>query len=337
MKNIRVWFNHWFSTAYHIIHLLKDDEYFNFVVVGSNTDSNCVYRAVCDEWVVEPKFDNSDKYVDYCLDFCKQHKIDVFAPRRNMLAISRRIAEFDAMNVLVLVERDYSLMSALFDKAKTYEMFTEAGIGYIPPHYVVKSVESYQEAYKRLKTEENRVCIKFTVDEGAVSFRVIDDRIRYSLTSNNGAKISYENSIKLLSEMEKFPSLIVMPYLSGPEVSVDCFAMPDGKHIAIPRYKSSTRSETIQFEEEILQTCQLFLDKFKLKCPCNLQFRYDHNTPYLLEVNTRMSGGTQLSCKATGVNIPNMAVNRLLGIEKQVSYNQKKRVVSFIETPVILE
>jgi hypothetical protein len=50
-----------------------------------------------------------------------------------------------------------------------------------------------------------------------------------------------------------------------------------------------------------------------------------------------MSGGTQLSCKAIGVNIPNMAVNRLLGIEKQVSYNQKKQVVSFIETPVILE
>ena len=34
---------------------------------------------------------------------------------------------------------------------------------------------------------------------------------------------------------------------------------------------------------------------------------------YLLEINSRMSGGLQLSCKATGINIPSIAINQLLG------------------------
>ena len=215
-------------------------------------------------------------------------------------------------------------------------MFARHGIGYVPPYCAVTSAADYEAAYRQLKTDDNRVCFKLAADEGAVSFRVVDDRIGYDLTENVGAKITYENSIKALSGLGNFPALLVMPYLPGTEVSVDCLYMPAGRHIIIPRYKSWRRSEEIRFEKDIVDTCNLFLDKFKLKCPCNLQFKYDKNVPYLLEVNTRMSGGIQLSCAATGVNIPNIAVNRLLGIEKQACYDLDARVMSFIETPIIL-
>ena len=336
MRAVRVWFNHWFSTAYHIIRLLKADEQIHFVVVGSNTNSNCVYRVVCDEWAAEPRFDRGDEYVDYCLEFCREHEIEVFVPRRNMLAVCRRLAEFDALGVNVLVERDYPTMSALCDKVKTYRMFRESGLEYVPPHCAASSVEEYEAAYRLLKTDGNRVCLKFTAGEGAVSFRVVDDQAGCNLEEEVGAKISYENSVKALSKLRKFPTLLVMPYIPGAEVSVDCLYMPDGEHIAVPRYKSWGRSETVRFEKEITEACSLFLDRFKLRCPCNIQFKYDNHVPYLLEVNTRMSGGIQLSCAAAGVNIPNIAVNRLLGVEKQARCDRKTRVVSFIETPVVL-
>ena len=336
MRAVRVWLNHWFSTAYHIIRLLKADELINFIVIGSNTNTNCVYRAVCSEWVTEPEFDSIDAYVDYCLEFCRKHNIDVFLPRRNMLAVSRRLAEFDAMGIKVLVERDYLTMSALCDKAKTYQMFKESGIGYVPPYCVVTSAEEYKAAYRFIKLDDNRVCLKLAIDEGAASFRVVDNRIEGSLKKRSGSKITYEDSVKALSKLGEFPDLLVMPYLSGEEVSVDCLYMPDGGHIAIPRYKSQGRSETIRFEKEIVDVCHMFLDRFKLNYPCNLQFKYDKDVPYLLEVNTRMSGGIQFSCVAAGINIPNIAVNRLLGIEKQADYDRETWVVSYVETPVIL-
>jgi carbamoylphosphate synthase large subunit len=336
MRTVRVWLNHWFSTAYHIINLLKTDDEINFVVIGSNTDNNCVYRTVCDEWAVEPQFNNSDLYIDFCIDFCRRRNIDVFLPRRNMQAVSRRLSDFNMIGVKALVESDYSLMDILRDKIKTYQLFAQHNIGNIPPYRSVSSVEDFEIAYQQLKTEDNRVCFKFAIDEGAVSFRVIDNQIEHSLTENIGAKITYKDAIKTLSKQKIFHTLLVMPYLSGFEVSVDCLYMPDGDHIIIPRYKSWHRSEEIKFEKDIVDVCILFLDSFKLKYPCNLQFKYDNGRSYLLEVNTRMSGGIQMSCMATGVNIPNIAVNRLLGIEKQAQYDKNPQIVSFIETPVVL-
>ncbi|MDR1579787.1 MAG: ATP-grasp domain-containing protein [Synergistaceae bacterium] len=336
MKTVRVWFNHWFSTAYHIICMIREDEDTDFVTVGSNTDENCVYRAVCDEWFTEAKFGDSDEYVDFCVAFCLEHKIDVFLPRRDMMTVCRRLGEFDAIGVKVLAERDYRIISALSDKAETYRLFGDAGMGHIPPHRVVTSAAEYEEAYHRLKTDNNRVCLKFASDEGAVSFRVVDDKVEHNLTEYAGAKIAHANVIGALLRLGKFPALLVMPYLSGAEISVDCLPARDGEHIIIPRYKSWGRSETIKFDPDIANVCGAFLDKFGLRCPCNLQFKYEGGVPYLLEVNARMSGGIQLSYAATGINIPNIAVNRLLGVEKRRVWDRATHVVSFVETPVLL-
>ncbi len=337
MKNFRVWFNHWFSSAYHIINLLKEDDKINFIIIGSNTDNNCVYRHVCNEWSLEPIIENDSEYVEFCIDFCKKNKIDVFVPRRCMVSISKRLKDFDDIGVLVLVERDYSLVSVLSDKAKTYEELVNAGIDYVPPYYVVNNADEFSDAYKRLKNDTNRICIKYSVDEGAVSFREIDDTVNDSLKYNGRPKISYDTIITILSNEKNCKPLIVMPYLSGIEISVDCLYRENHKHIIIPRHKSSKRSETIRFDKDIIEICNLLLDNFKLKRPCNLQFRYNDNKLYLLEINTRMSGGIQLSCKSTGINIPNIAVNQLLGFEKKIACNEKTQVVSYVEMPVILE
>ena len=33
-KTVRVWLNQWFSTAYHIANLIRDDERFAFYLIG---------------------------------------------------------------------------------------------------------------------------------------------------------------------------------------------------------------------------------------------------------------------------------------------------------------
>ena len=85
---MRVWFNHWFSTAYHLIHLIKDANPDKFTFVGSNKNDYAIYKRICDEWYIEPSDINETDYVDYCLNFCKQHQIDIFVPRRHLTSIS---------------------------------------------------------------------------------------------------------------------------------------------------------------------------------------------------------------------------------------------------------
>ena len=70
--------------------------------------------------------------------------------------------------------------------------------------------------------------------------------------------------------------------------------------------------------------------------PCNVQFKYHDGKPYLLEVNTRMSGGIQLSCLAAEINIPRLALERLMGIEPELHIIRRERKVSYIESPVLV-
>ena len=43
-----------------------------------------------------------------------------------------------------------------------------------------------------------------------------------------------------------------------------------------------------------------------------------------------------MACLGSGVNLPNLAVNKLLGVEKSWKNEQKETLVSYMEIPVIL-
>ncbi|MBE8951634.1 MAG: ATP-grasp domain-containing protein [Quinella sp. 1Q7] len=71
--------------------------------------------------------------------------------------------------------------------------------------------------------------------------------------------------------------------------------------------------------------------------PLNIQLRTDGERLYFLEINPRMSGGLQLSCLGAGVNIPDIATSRLLGVVKPWTAPAKKFCrVANIESPIIL-
>ena len=96
----RIWMNHWFSTAYNIVNLIKQDDP-DFLVIGSNENFGSPIRTVCNEWYQEPTL-KDEAYVDFCLEFCQKHYIDVFLPRRGMLEISKQISRFEAVGKRVV-------------------------------------------------------------------------------------------------------------------------------------------------------------------------------------------------------------------------------------------
>ena len=56
----------------------------------------------------------------------------------------------------------------------------------------------------------------------------------------------------------------------------------------------------------------------------------------MLEINTRMSGGLQMACLAADINIPNIALNKLLGKDVSWEQDRSERVVSYIEIPQMI-
>ncbi len=330
----RIWMNHWLSTAYNIVNLIKQDDP-TFFVIGSNENFGSPIRTVCEEWYQEPIL-KDDAYVDYCLEFCREHRVDVFLPRRGMLDISKQIARFESIGTKVMVD-DYSLISTLNHKDEAYELFKKEGIGIVPDYRMVTTVEQFQRGYSELIDQYKQVCFKFVKDEGGKSFRLIDNsRTGYAaLFRKQTTRMTYDAAVAALSEKDVFSPIMLMPYLPNEEISVDCLKTNSGI-IMVPRVKGATRVEKISYDTDILTTCQQFFEHIPLEMPCNIQFKYLEGVPYMLEVNTRMSGGVQMACLGSGINIPNIAVNKLLGIEKQWSNNYEEKRVSHIEISVII-
>ena len=332
---IRIWFNHWFSTAYGIIELMKKDRNEDICIIGSNKNINSVIQKVCDEWFLDSPA-SGIKYIEFALDFCKEHKIDVFVPRRNMIEISKSKNRFEEIGVKVLLD-DYEKIELLNDKARAYKFLKQIPSVSIPEFEVVNSYHEFLDAYKRLHESHEQICVKFVHDEGAMSYRRISEEkdSSDSIRFYPGAEISFTRYAKALKDKNTFNDLMVMEYLPGDEISVDCLNTSKGM-IAIPRYKGIGRDEKIITNNEILKISREIIDKVKLDYPCNIQFKIKDNKPYLLEINTRMSGGIQMSCWAENINIPNIALNKLIGNEVDWDFELKERIVSYIEIPVII-
>ena len=89
---VRIWMNHWFSTAYNIVNLIKQDDP-EFFVIGSNENVSSPIRTVCDEWYHEPTL-KDDTYVDYCVEFCREHYVDVFLPPKRYAGYQQTYSAF---------------------------------------------------------------------------------------------------------------------------------------------------------------------------------------------------------------------------------------------------
>ena len=335
MKTVKIWFNRWFSTAYHIINLIKKDKEINFYIIGSSPNPDSVVKEACDEWCPEPGKVSDDEYIEFCYKFCITHDIDIFVPRHNQSIISKYRKSFEDIGVKILAD-DYQIVSQLQNKASAYNLIEKKHIGNIPDYYVIHNSEEFKKAYRSMSMKYENLCFKFTTDEGGCSFRIIDNKppspFRRSVNHT-----SIDTVIKDIETVgSRCPEIIIMPVLSGDEVSVDCLKTQQG-NIMIPRFKSNTRAEYIKYDDDILNSCKDFLNKIPLECPCNIQFRYLDNVPYFLEVNTRMSGGIHMTCLASGINIPNIAVNKVLGINKPWVLNKQNIKITHIETPVLLK
>ncbi len=332
---VRVWFNHWFSTVYGLIELMKQDSGQEVYVIASNRQIDSVIQKVCDEWYQEPPAEG-EEYIRYCMEFCRENKVDVFVPRRNMVEISQNRKQFEEIGVKVLVD-DYDMIRLLNDKAAAYDYFKDLKGIPIPDYEIVNTASQFEAAYKKLRSKYEQICVKFVKDEGSMSYRKIVEHVeRFKrLRMYQGAETAYEAYVAALGEVDSFDDLMVMPWLSGSEISVDCLNTDKGL-IAIPRYKDTSRQEKVIFDEEIIHMTRLIMDRVKLECPCNVQFKLMDDRPYLLEVNTRMSGGLQMACLAENINIPNIALNKLLGRSVDWKLEPEERVVSYIEIPQII-
>lgn len=338
MKKLNIWFNRSFSTTYHFINLIKhnnENRFFN--VYGSHINKESIYLSLCDHSFEEPILHN-EEYIDYCIQTCKEHNIEVLIPGyKNLFNIASNLDVFEKEGIKVLTSKDTNYMKITEDKIITYQEFKKNNICEVPEYRVVTNAEEFKQAYQELTEQGLKVCLKPAITEGGTGFRIIDqnsDSFGY-VTGGMHPRITFEQTYKALQEKETFDEIIVSEYLDGYEYSIDCLAYQGKLLCAVPRKKMSNRIRFLEENQELLDIAQRFNDVYKPDYIFNVQVRYTNGVPKLLEVNPRMSGGLQHSC-LSGVNMPYQALKILLGEEVEELKPRYNITSGEVESPVVL-
>lgn len=205
MRNMkRIWFNHWFSTAYNIIKMIRADN-LSFQFIGTNENERSLIATVCDEWYTEPRL-KGDEYVAYCIDFCLTHQIDAFLPRRGAARHQQAEAGFWRHR---RQSNGRWLRDCLHSQPQGWGLCATEGQGVstIPEHIIVTTAQEFLAAYENIQSRYREVCFKFVHDEGGKSFRLIDNNRRgfTALFKKQNTRITLQTALDALGEREQFP------------------------------------------------------------------------------------------------------------------------------------
>jgi len=319
---LRIWFNRTYATNSHVIAMLRANPDGRAVhVIGTHPDPDSPVLAACDEWALEPELE-AGEYVAWALQFAREHAVEVMIPRLHMAELAEARAEFAAAGTRLLCA-DAPTVRLFADKAAAYRAAADDGLP-VPPFRVVRDSAGLRAAHAEFARIAEWVCMKPTSGVGGNGYRRLTTAPP-SLADFAGevsSRVQLEDVCRALdaaaADGTTCPELMVMPYLDGPEISVDVVATAAGEPLVAIGRGRSRRRRLIVDDVPAREIAELLTRTHRVSYLSNTQVRYwqgpDDPAPraYLLELNTRISGGLFQTALA-GVNLPWAAVRLALG------------------------
>lgn len=306
----RVWFNKTFSSVGSAIRLIREaDEAADYHLVCSSTNPHAPAFLAAHESAVEPSGLKGQAYLDWCLEFCHEHGISIFIPGKEASLLSAERQQFEAQGTRLLCAASQDMLHLLHDKAQFYQSVNCL----TPPaaFRVVETAQQFEAAYRALRKEHAKLCIKPSVSVYGLGFSVLDEKRSSAQLLLEGVQyhIGLDDLRRGFEVMETFRTMLVMEYLDGHEFSVDCIGDNGRLVCAIPRKKPQLagQGQLIDMREDILESTRQLTAAYDLNGVFNVQFREGQNGLGLLEINPRMSGGIAMACLA-GPNLPYLAL-----------------------------
>lgn len=307
----RVWFNRAFSSVYTAISLIREaDREQRYHLIYSHV-APATAGQVAHQFELEPTGLKGDEYVAWCLDFCRQHAVNIFVTGKEARLIMAANDSFAEIGVRVQAAASADNLQLLHDKARFYA--TVACPQAPPPQAIaVHTLAEFDAAWTELRGRYNKLCIKPSQSIYGLGFALIDEQRSCAELLIAGVQytIGLADLRAGLALLPEFRTMLVMEYLEGREYSVDCVGDNGKLIVAVPRKKpqsSAATGQRIDMHADILAACATLTENYGLNGCFNVQFRETGGQPRLLEINPRMSGGISMAC-AAGPNLPYIAL-----------------------------
>lgn len=303
-------------------------------------DKNKAYA--CQAKVVD--YVEEKDYEERMIDICSEYEVDLLITAKTVS--EQCMKKLDGMGVRVI--SDCSIRT----KSGYYEDMIRAGLDEFIPYYLKVSSEndeSLEKAYSILDNINNpseakldNYCVKLDKSEGGVSFRKIvkanNELTSESLNSYRVNEISTYEMKSIIDKLDK-DNLIIMRYIPGSEISVDCYNSSKG-FIAVCREKGADkRQERVFFDKDIIDACKRIYEEIGLSSCFNVQFKSVNGILKIIDINERISGGLFYST-AIGLNILEVMIKDKLNMLEDIDVikfnNFEETKVYYIEYPIKL-
>jgi biotin carboxylase len=337
---MRVWYNRTFSSVYTAIRLIREaDTTGRFTIVHSNASRHTPAAGIAHEFYKEPVGLEPDAYADWCLAFCRQHRIDIFVPGREATLLSAQHARFLEIGTRVLSAASSSKLQRMHDKAGFY---AETVLPQAPVAAFRRfdDLEGFDAAWAALRPQHAKLCIKPAHGIYGIGFAIVDEERSAAALLLGGVEyhIGYHDLRRGLAEMKAFRTMLLMEFLEGSEYSVDCVGDNGRLVAAVARRKlaGAGSGQLIDMRPEIIEASTKLAADYGLNGIFNVQFREAQGKPRLLEINPRMSGGIGMAC-AAGPNLPWIALKGFADGFDTVEVAEVRNGMRVIEVAAALE
>ncbi|MFJ1752981.1 ATP-grasp domain-containing protein [Kitasatospora sp. NPDC088134] len=309
---VRLWLNRTYAENVFFIDLLRTAPR-PVHVLATHVDPDSPVLAAADLGLLEPDDLSAEEYLEFALEFCARHDVDVFLPRLHQLAISLHRRDFEALGT-VLICPPAPAISLFASKVDGYRALDAAGL----PTPLWRQADTAAEllaAVEEIEATGAQPCLKPATGAGGEGFRILT-REPFSLRRLAGyvdPRVQLDQVVQALELADGPAELLVMPYLNGPEVSVDCLAAPDGRVLAAVGRSKQGRRRGFTVEARYLEPTRRLVEQFGVGHLSNVQFRHEADgRAVVLDINTRPSGGLH-QLRLCGLNLPAAALELALG------------------------
>lgn len=214
-----------------------------------------------------------------------------------------------------------SLHPAMFeladDKVEYAHAMEKAGLPVVPS-LRVESVEALRSLLARSPFSSKSLCVKPVKGIYGMGFWRFDETVSpmAAFINPDNRKVNARFYLNALEQAGEFEPLVLMPYLPGPEYSVDML-VEDGTVLAAVGRRKEGSLQYLENHGEAFELAKACARIMKADGLVNVQTRNNtHGKPLLLEINMRPSGGIGYT-RYSGVNLPGLFAFRQLGLMSQ--------------------
>lgn len=282
-------------------------------VIASHRNERHEILSQADIALIEPK-DDADR-LEFILATVKTLGVKAIHTGRHAAWFEAHRSAITASGVaLTTGSRHPAMFDLADDKVEYAHAMEKAGLPVVPS-LRVESVDELRALLARSPFASKSLCVKPVKGIYGMGFWRFDESVSpmAQFINPDSRKVNARFYLSALEQAGEFEPLVLMPYLPGPEYSVDMLVEDGAVLAAVGRRKEGSLQYLENHGEAfaLAKTCARIMKADGL---VNVQTRHNANgKPLLLEINMRPSGGIGYT-RLSGVNLPGLFAFRQLGL-----------------------